>query len=275
MRRAVSLFAFALLTALGVEARAQQLDNPRTDYTAYTRPGGRMAAGPLKVELGLIDEITIGTYPLPWLAFPWLKVPVPTGYLKVRSPWEGPLTVAARGGVAYIGAKAVAELADDTADASALSTVGELDISYLINQQFSASLGFDYAYLGAVGSGSGTASVEGATTSHTYSARLLGEYRFSRVFAMTLLLRYLMYQSPLDTESSVESTSLSVNANLSAESTMQKRFTALPGVSFVWERWEVSGAVGYGVFYLPILGLASAKSWPAFDLNAAYRFDLY
>lgn len=276
MRRAVSLAAFALLLALGVEAQAQQLDNPRTDYTAYTRPGGRMAVGPLKIEHGVIDEIMIGTYPAPWLVFPWLKIPVPNTYVKVRSFWDGPLTLAVRGGVAYVGAKAVAELADDEqASGSALSTVGEVDASYLINERFSASFGLDYAYLGAVGSNGGTSSVEGASTSHTYSARLLGEYRFTRVFALTLLLRYLIYQSPLDTEGNLETPSVSVQSDLSAESTMQKRFTALPGVSFVWERWEVSGAVGYGVFYLPILGLASAKSWPAFDLGLAYRFDLY
>jgi len=29
------------------------------------------------------------------------------------------------------------------------------------------------------------------------------------------------------------------------------------------------------VFYLPALGLATAKSWPVVDLGFAYRFDIY
>jgi hypothetical protein len=33
--------------------------------------------------------------------------------------------------------------------------------------------------------------------------------------------------------------------------------------------------VGYGVFFLPVVGLASAKAWPVIDFNAAYLFDLY
>ncbi|HEX6767132.1 MAG TPA: hypothetical protein VF103_16660 [Polyangiaceae bacterium] len=46
-------------------------------------------------------------------------------------------------------------------------------------------------------------------------------------------------------------------------------------MSFVWNRWELTGGVGYGVFYLPVLGLASAKNWPVVDFGVAYRFDLY
>jgi hypothetical protein len=276
MRKALALAAFAVCVVAGGRAGAQQLDNPRTDYTAYTRPKGRMAVGPFKLEHGIIDEIMIGTYPLPWFAFPWLKVPVPTGYLKLRTPWFDPFTFSGRVGIAYINAKAIAELADDSADASALSTTADFDASWRIDERFSLSLGMDYAHLSAVGGGaSETTSIEGASTAHTYSVRAFGEWRFTRVFAMTLLLRYLIYQSPIDTKSTTQSGAVTITENLSAESTEQRHFSITPGVSFVWERWELAGGVGYGVFYLPIVGLASAKRWPLLDLSVAYRFDLY
>lgn len=276
MLKALTLAACAACVAWSGAAGAQQLDNPRTDYTAYTRPKGRLAVGPFKVEHGIIDEIMVGTYPLPWLAFPWLKVPVPTGYLKLRTSWFDPVTVSLRGGLAYINAKAIAELADDDADASALSETADLTASYRIDDRFTLSLGFDYAHLSAVGTaGETTTSVEGAGTAHTYSTRLFGEWRFTRVFALTLLARYLIYQSPIDTKSQTTSDSVTVDTDLSAETTEQRHFSLVPGVSFVWERWELSGGVGYGVFYLPILGLATAKRWPILDLNVAYRFDLY
>ena len=276
MFKALMLAALAACVAWSGAAGAQQLDNPRTDYTAYTRPKGRMAVGPFKVEHGIIDEIMVGTYPLPWLAFPWLKVPVPSGYLKLRTSWFDPVTVSLRGGLAYINAKAIAELADDEAEASALSETADLTASYRIDDRFTVSLGFDYAHLGAVGgTHESTTSVEGAGTAHTYSTRLFGEWRFTRVFAMTLLARYLIYQSPIDTTSQTTSDSITVDTDLSAETTEQRHFSLVPGVSFVWERWELSGGVGYGVFYLPVLGLATAKRWPILDLNVAYRFDLY
>lgn len=276
MLPALTIAVCAAIVTIGTAAGAQQLENPRTDYTAYTRPKGRMAVGPLKVEHGILDEIMVGTYVPPWFLFPVLKVPVPTVYLKLRTPTFYNLTMAIRGDAAYIAGTAVAELADDDASASALATTADIDVSYRIDERFSASLGLDYAHLRAVGETSDQAtSVEGASAAHTYSIRAFGEWRLTRVFAVTLLFRYLLYQSPISADASTESDAVSVESDLSAQGALQKHFTIVPGVSFVWDRWELTGGVGYGVFYLPILGLASAKNWPIVDFGVAYRFDLY
>ncbi|HEY0467478.1 MAG TPA: hypothetical protein VGC79_24930 [Polyangiaceae bacterium] len=276
MRQTLSLVACAVLLSWSAGAAAQQLENPRTDYTAYTRPRGRASVGFFKADLGVIDEILVGTYPLPWFAFPWLKTTVPSVYLKARSPWSGPLTLALGGSVLYVNGKAVAQLADKDASASAVSTTGSFDASYRFDERFTLNLGLDYANLHALGDNSDEAtSVEGASAAHTYSTRLLGEWRLSRVFALTLLFRYLIYQSPVSVDSTSSDAAVTVTSDLSAESTIQKRFTLVPGVSFEWEHWELNAGVGYGVFYLPVLGLASAKSWPVVDLAFAYRFDLY
>jgi hypothetical protein len=272
----VTLAAFAASLTLAAAARAGQLENPRTDYTAYTRPQGKVAAGPLKLELGVIDEIMVGTYVAPWFAFPVLDVPVPSAYVKVRSPWCGPFTLALRGGVTYLGAAAVTHLSDDSATGSAISWVAEVDGSYKIDDQFSVSLGLDWARLQAVGSGGEpTASVEGASSAHTYALRALGEWRLTHVVAVTLLLRYLIYQSPVDVDSTADSPPITVDGTVTAESTTQRRFAAVPGVSFSWDHWELGAGVGYGVFFLPVLGLASAKAFPVVDFNAAFLFDAY
>lgn len=276
MHKKLSLAAGALLLAWSAAASAQQLENPRTDYTAYTRPKGKLTLGLLKTDLGIIDEITIGTYPLPWLAFPLLKSTVPNVYAKARSPWKGPVTLAVGGSFLFVDGKAIAQLADKSASASAISTTAEFDASYRFDAPFTLSLGFDYAHLRAVGGKNDEAtSIEGASSGHTYSARALGEWRLSRVFALSLLFRYLIYQSPINLDSSSSDRAVTITSNLSAESTIQKHFTLVPGVSFEWERWELNAGVGYGVFYLPALGLATAKSWPVVDLAFGYRFDVY
>lgn len=275
-RTLVGLAAFAALSFSTEALFAQQLDNPRTDYTAYTRPKGRLAVGPFKVEHGIIDEVMIGTYVPPWFAFPVLKVPIPSVYLKLRTPTWGNFTTSIRGDVAYIAGTAVAELSDDDATASAISTTADIGLSYRINEQFTASLGLDYAHLRAVGEASDEAtSVEGASAAHTYSVRAFGEWRLSQTFAVTLLFRYLLYQSPISADSTSENDAVDVEADLSAEATLQKHFSIVPGVSFVQKRWELTAGIGYGVFYLPVLGLASGKNWPIVDLGFAYRFDLY
>ena len=274
MRQTVSWAAGALLLAWSAGAAAQQLENPRTDYTAYTRPRGRASVGFLKADLGIIDELTIGTYPLPWFAFPLLKTTVPNLFLKARTPGSGPFTASLGASAMYVNAKALAQLADTTADASAVSTTASFDASYRFDERFSLSLGLDYARMRAFGEDQ-NASVEGASTGHTYSTRLLGEWRLSRVFALSLLFRYLIYQSPYSADGTSTSDAVTITSDLSIETTAQKRFTIVPGVSFEWEHWELNAGVGYGVFYLPVLGLATAKSWPVVDFAFAYRFDIY
>jgi hypothetical protein len=276
MRTRVTLAACAASLLFAAVAHADQLGNPRTDYTAYTRPKGRVAAGPLKLEMGVIDEVMVGTYVAPWFAFPWLDVPVPSAYFKVRSFWEGPFTLALRGGLTYLDATALAHLADDTAQGSAMSYVAEIDGSYKIDDQFSVSLGLDWARIQAVGTaGEQTTSVEGASTAHTYSLRALGEWRINDVIAVNLLLRYLIYQSPISADTTTETPQVTVTSTMTADSTIQKRFAAVPGVSFSWTHWELGAGVGYGVFFLPVVGLASAKAWPVVDFNAAFLFDAY
>jgi len=235
-----------------------------------------MAVGPLKVEHGIVDEIMVGTFIPPWLAFPWLEVPVPNGYLKLRTSWWDPITLSLRASLAYVDARAIQKLSDEPATASAISTTADIDASWRIDDRRVASLGLDYAHIHAVGDVSYHATdVQGASTAYTYSVRVFGEWRFTRVFALSLLVRYLVYQSPVQVRGSSQTGSASVSRHLSAELPVPTRVTIVPGVSFVWERWELSGGVGYGVFYLPVLGLASTEGLPVVDFGLAYRFDLY
>lgn len=256
---------------------ADEVRNQRTDYTAYTRPRGRVAAGPLKLELGLIDEVTVGTYVPPWFAFPALGAPVPNGYVKLRSWWPGPAALAVRGGALFIDGTAIAELADESASASVLALMGELDLSLRLSARLSLSAGLDYTHLAALGDAQQAAtSLEGASTADTYNARLFAEWRLTRVFSLSLLLRYLIYQSPLEADTNLRGLALDVDGDLSAESSRaRKRAAVVPGVAFDWEHWELALGVGYGVFALPALGIPTARAYPVVDLAFAYRFDLY
>jgi len=280
MQPRLSLGAVGALGAIALFAReghAEAPSNERTDYTAYTRPGGRVAAGPLKLEFGLIDEITIGTYVPPWFAFPVLGVPIPNAYLKLRSWWGGPVAWAVRGGVLHIDGEGVAQLIDEDASAGVTALAAEVDATLHLNDSFSFSLGLDYAHLHATGDAEDSAtSIEGASTADTWSARLFTEWHLSSVTALTLLLRYVAYQSPVGADVTVEEPAYTVDSDLSAESTAtHRRGTVVPGVAFNWEHWELSAGLGLGVFPVPALGITTTRILPVFDFAFAFLFDLY
>jgi hypothetical protein len=271
---AASLLAASLLPRAALAQERSK--NPRTDYTAYTRPAGRTAVGPFKIELGIFDEVMVGTYVPPWFAYPAIGVLVPSAYLKLRSWWSGPFVMAVRGGFTYIGSKGIEELSDGQTSASAGIYAVELDSSLRISPTFTLHLAGDYNHVQAIGDADELAnSIEGATTADTWSARLMAELQLSHSFLLNLMVRYLIYQSPVNADVSTDSPSTSVEGDLSGEGTRPRRLTVEPGLSYEGEHWELQLGVGYGVFYLPVVGLPTAKSLPVVDLAFAYSFDLY
>ena len=249
----------------------------RTDFTAYTRPRGRAAVGPLKLELGIIDEVTLGTYVPPWFAFAVLGTPAPNLYLKARSWWSGPLTLAVRGGFLYLDGSGIAELADADASGSATVLTSEVDASLRLNSRIRVSLGFDYSHLVAVGSGTDVAtSIEGASVADTGMARLFAQWQLTRVFGLTFLSRYVLFQSPFSADVSSASPGVAISGDLSAaRSSSAARYAIVPGVSFDWTNWEFYLGVGYGTFQIPAVGLPTTRALPIVDLALAFRFDLF
>lgn len=282
MRRALTLALAAGLwpsLASAAEGPAEEPDarGQRTDFTAYTRESGQVAVGPLKAEFGVIDEVTIGTYVPPWFAFTVIGAPAPNLYLKARSWWSGPLTLAVRGGFLYIDGSGIDELADADASANATVITGEVDASLRLNPRVRLSVGFDYAYVVAVGGGEEVAtSIEGASVATTGSARLFGQWRLTRVFGLTLLARYVAFQNPVGADVSTESPGITVEGDLSAErSSSGTRYAVVPGVSFDWTNWEFYLGVGYGTLQIPALGLPTTRALPVVDFALAFKFDIY
>ena len=275
MRARVTAFACigSVLMALGAHAE----DNPRTDYTAYTRPAGRTALGLFKLEQGILDQLTIGTYWPLWFAYPALGVLIPNGYIKMGTSNRAPLALGGRAGLTYVDESAISKMSNNQASANAIAYAAEIDASLRLGSAFTLTLGGDYNHISAVGGGTDhvASSIEGASTADTWSTRLLTEWHLTHSFELSLLVRYLIYQSPLNADIATDSDSVSVDGDLSGEASRKRRWSLVPGVAFAGESWELQVGVGYGVFYLPVAGLPTSKSWPIVDLGFAYRFDLY
>jgi hypothetical protein len=279
-RMTVAVPAFIALAAVSTPSTAEESQfrpHSRTDFTAYTRPRGRAAVGPLKLELGVIDEVTLGTYVPPWFTFALVGAPAPNLYLKARDWWSGPLTLAVRGGFLYVDGRQLAKLAGVDARGNVMALLGEFDASFRANARVCVSLGIEYTHIAAIGNREEvTTSIEGASTANTVHARAFGQWQMTRVFGLTLLVRYFAYQGPTQADVSAESSVATIDADLSGQPSQgRQRFAAVPGVSFDWSRWELYAGVGYGAFPLPALSLPTRRAWPILDFAVAYHFDLY
>jgi hypothetical protein len=273
---AVALSSLLAVLASSGHARAyQQEGDERVDYTAYTLHPWEASVGPFKAELGLPGGFMIGTYLPPWVVGPAVGALVPTGFVKVRDPFDGPVTVSLRAGFMYFNGTSLASRAAESEGAKAGLWVlpFELGISSRFSDLYSQSLLLTFVHASADGSETGATSIRGAAATNNFSVSTLLELRVSRVVALTLLGRLLLHQGTARVTGSYTEGSTSVDADLGARPRSYPFMAcAVPGVAFSWKHINLNAGVGYGTWWLPIveLPLTSAQIVP--ELSFYIRF---
>jgi hypothetical protein len=268
--------AFAGMAASAIDARAfQEPGNERVDYTAYTLHGGEFAFGPSKAQFGPTDFLLVGTYVPTWFVFPWLKTPIPTGFVKVRDPFYGAVSVSARAGFVYIDASALAtEYLDNTGvDASLWVIPVELATSVRFGKVYSQSLELTYVSALANGGENADATINGAGTLSNLTLSTLLEFRLTRVFALTLLGRMLVYQGRAHVEAEFTEGNTTVDADLGVRDwNVGFIACAVPGVAFSWSHVNLEFGVGYGSWWLPVVQLPLTDPGIVPEANFYVRF---
>jgi hypothetical protein len=268
----------SLLAVLAVSGSArayQEEGEERVDYTAYTLNPWEAAVGPFKAELGLPGGFMIGTYLPPWVIGPAVGALVPTGYVKVRDPFHGPVAVSVRSGFMYFNGASLASKATDTEGAKAGLWVlpFELAISSRFSDLYSQSLLVTFVHAFGDGSETGATSIQGAAATNNFSVSTLLEMRMSRVVALTLLGRLLLHQGTARVSGSYTQGSTTVDADLGARPRSYPFMACVvPGIAFSWAHINLNAGVGYGTWWLPIveLPLTSAQIVP--ELSFYIRF---
>jgi hypothetical protein len=222
--------------------RAEQTPgHERIDFTAYTLRRNEVMIGLGSAAYGVLDEITIGTYVLPWFACPWLHAPIATGYLKLRDWFDGPVSVSLRGTVAYLNASALSSDLSNQASLSAgvLIFPVELSVSWRIAPVVSQSVQLTWVHAAASGETPSDTNVDiglgGASTATSASLSSLTELRLTRVFALTLRGTLLLRMSDIVVNADYERNGTRVHARLGA----RPRYPSvvgniIPGVAFSW-----------------------------------------
>lgn len=273
-----SVLAVCMISAGTVRAD-QTPGHERIDYTAYTLRSNEVMLGLGSAAYGVFDQLTIGTYVLPWFAFPWLHAPIATGYVKVRDWFDGPVSVSLRGTVAYLNASALSsELSNQaTMSAGVLIFPVELSLSWRIAPVISQSVQLTWVHAAASGETSNDTNVDvglgGASTATSASLSSLTELRLTRVLSLTLRGTLLLGMSHIIVNADYERNGTRVMARLGASPRYPSVVgNIIPGVAFSWSHVNLQLGVGFGSNWLPIVGIPTQMVTLVPDADFYVRF---
>jgi hypothetical protein len=242
-----------------------------TQYTAHTLRAGEAQLGLLELDYAPLDWLYFGTETLPYAAGIFFPIVVPNVQLKVRPIAFRPFTLAVRGGFYYASLRGVADEGGGSAFLVPISAYASSDITDAF------SLHGEVTYTRLIVTGDATIdelTIQGGGIANTVQLGLMGEYRVTRVTALTLRARWQVFQSPLQIHSSSQSdafTTQTVNGDVTPEFA-EHAWAILAGVALSWKNVSLQLAVGYGDLFAPSLGAVLPYKGIVPDANFFVRF---
>jgi hypothetical protein len=247
------------------EEQAQRL----TDDTADTLDAGRLRVGVWKIQYGLFDFATFGSYTLPW------SVLAANLQAKLRAVQLGPVSIAAQAAFAYFDSTRVRWL--DRSVGDAVVTVVPLEAFFSFHVADALTLSTSAAYTEVAVDGSlSLQAFDGAGRGASDNFQLTGtaELRLSRAFALVVHGRWLMLQRVVGSANATvypdAFTTVVVNSNASAsdEFSVRDAFSVVPSVLLSLGVFNLRLGLGYGNYNVPVLNfvLPQRTLIPEFDL---------
>ncbi|MDD9971496.1 MAG: hypothetical protein OXR73_34965 [Myxococcales bacterium] len=271
------MWALALIIGAAAASPARAYHEPSSEWvagTAYTLGVGEVSLGVLRWEVGVLDEVLLGTNVLPWALGPLFGAVVPNGYIKVRDWVHGSLAVSASFQLLYLDAsgllEAVGTAPGSSSSLTSLSATGSG--SYRWTEDLTTSVEAQFNATDLSGDNEGLA-FEGSAVLNNLALAALAEWRLTRVIALQLTGRVLVYQEPptfdvrfqADPRTDVHA---KLRANLVAPI---GAWSVVPSVAISGQALNVKLGAGYGHRWLPVLGLVVAPG-PVVDFDFFVRF---
>jgi hypothetical protein len=246
----------------------------RIDRTAYTLDQRQVEVGIESAEFAPLDELTLGTYVPTWLLFPVLDAPVPTAFIKARTPFVGPFVGSLRVNVVYVsGASLRSELAEaNVANGSLWIVPVELAVSANLVDRLRESLELMYVGISGNGNADDTTTIHGSVAATSLTLSSFSELRVSSGFAVTLLGRVLVHQDAALVQGSASSDSSQVDFNLGVRRRHSFVACIVPGIELDLARAHLDLGLGYGSWWLPVVELPLASYGLVPEANFYMRF---
>jgi hypothetical protein len=280
--RAIALGVLAAAITLATAAKSRAMtpeEHPRVDYTAYALGRNEFRISPFQFQYGVLDEITLDTFVVPWFVFPWIDVPIPTAGVKLRDWFHGPLALSFRANIVYLNATALSnDLVTNQVTIARTSVFIfplELNASLRFSKHFTQSLELSVVQAAATSHVDEGVSIHGNVLMNTWSLTSLSELWLTKVFALSFLGRIMLAESPViaDANARVPGADVGVRFGAAPPDDYRPRFSLVPGISVHVENFGLDVGVGYGHPWLPVVRVPYVgRPTVVPEFNAYFRF---
>lgn len=253
-------------------ARAYHTDKIRLlDSTAYSLPRRDLRLGLMKISYGIIDQLQVSTYTMPWLLGLILEEVAPN--LELKSTFYDRRRLALSASFGFV--EGAYQDALTKTEVRYLLYIAKLASSVRLNSRLRLHIGGQYTATDFVGEAEpADTDLQGAAVVDLLQLWGMFEWRLSRVVALTLTLRWVPWASDVLVRGEVvidPNTGATVGINVEFVD-LTNAYAIIPGFVFSWKRANIRVGVGYGNFFIEGFGLVA----PASALhNVSPEFDVF
>jgi hypothetical protein len=265
----VTLLAGVISAGMGLvpnSARAYHTYNVRLlDSTAYSLHRRRVRLGLMKLSYGIIDQLQVSTYTMPWILGAIFQDVAPN--LELKSTLYDRKRLALSVSAGFLTGTI---LQSDDAKARYFLLPVSVAASVRINPKVSTHFGALFTAVN--GDAEGGDEIEGAVVIDFLQLWGMVEWRISRVVAFTFTLRWVPYVSDVLVNGTLDANNPTVDLQLEANvDELRNAFAVIPGFVFSWDRANIRLGVGYSSFFvegffLVVPGAVLSNIAPEFDV---------
>ena len=269
----VTLLAGVTWAGMGLQpepARAYHTYGERLlNTTAYSLQRRRVRLGLMQLSYGILDQLQVTTYTMPWLLGMIFQDVAPN--LELKSTFFDRKRLALSVSAGFL--EGTIQQTDNSKVRYFLIPVS-VAASVRINSDVSTHFGARYTAVDgdADTQPEGTA-VEGAFVVDFLQLWGMFEWRVSRVVAFTFTVRWVPYVSDVVVNGTVDAGNPTISAQLQGDlSELRNAFAIIPGFVFSWERANIRLGVGYSDFFVEGFYLVVPGEVLS---NVAFEFDVF
>jgi hypothetical protein len=217
------------------------------DTTAYSLHRREARLGLMNLSYGIIDQLQVTTYTMPWLLGLIFENVAPN--IELKSTFYDRKRLALSVSAGFLTGTILQP--DDTKIRYFLLPVSAA-ASVRINSDVSTHFGARYTAVdGDAETKPGGTAVEGALVVDFLQLWGMFEWRLSRVVAFTFTVRWVPYVSDLVLNASIDAGNPTITGQLQGDlSELQNAFAIIPGFVFSWDRANIRLGVGYSDFFV-------------------------
>lgn len=235
------------------------------DSTAYSLHRRGVRLGLMKLSYGIIDQLQVTTYTMPWLLGVVLQDVAPN--LELKTTFYDRRRLALSGSIAFIEGQVtqtdLSTMPPSTSKARYLLVPMEVASSVRINPRISTHLGGQFTFTNTLGkSEPGGTEIEGAAVINILQVWGMLEWRLSRIAAFTLTVRWAPYVSNVVVKGELDidrNTDAIIGIEIDVVD-LNNAAAIIPGFVFSWDRANLRVGVGYGDLFVKSLGLIVPQS---------------